>query len=95
MATILERPLVVPAGRRATRGAEEWHGCPPDPEEPPVTVLIPACADTARLEDDAVVDEAELAAAAFLARYGGRALDAYRSDCVGSSSGRLTPGSKS
>ena len=45
-----------------------------------MTVLIPACAPTARLEDDDVVDEAELAAVAFLSRYRGRTLDAYRSD---------------
>jgi len=45
-----------------------------------MTVLIPACAAAARLDDDPVVDEAELAAAAFLARYRGRTLDAYRSD---------------
>ena len=45
-----------------------------------MSVLIPACADTARLGDDDVVDEAELAAAAFLARYRGRTLEAYRSD---------------
>ena len=48
-----------------------------------MTVLIPACAVTARLEDEDVVDEAELAAAAFLARYRGRTLDAYRSDLRG------------
>ncbi len=48
-----------------------------------MTVLIPACADTARLEEADVVDEAELAAAAFLARYRGRTLDAYRSDLRG------------
>lgn len=45
-----------------------------------MTALIPACAAAARLEDDPVVDEAELAAAAFLSRYRGRTLDAYRSD---------------
>ena len=45
--------------------------------------MIPACAATARREDDDVVDEAELAAAAFLARYGGRTLEAYRSDLRG------------
>jgi len=51
--------------------------------EASVTMLIPACAPTARLADDDVVDEAELAAAAFLARYRGRTLDAYRSDLRG------------
>ena len=45
-----------------------------------MTVLIPAFGDAARLEDGDVIDEAELAAAAFLARYRGRTLDAYRSD---------------
>ena len=39
-----------------------------------MTVLIPACADPVRLADDNVVEEAELAAAAFLARYRGRAV---------------------
>ena len=52
-----------------------------------MTVLIPASADVARPEDNAVVDDAELAAAAFLARYRGRTLDAYRTDLRGSSSG--------
>ena len=41
-----------------------------------MTVLIPASADVARPEEDPVVDDAELAAAAFLARYRGRTLEA-------------------
>ncbi len=48
-----------------------------------MTVLISACADTARVPDDDVVDEAELAAAAFLARYRGSTLEADRSDLRG------------
>ena len=48
-----------------------------------MTLLIPASADVARPEDDPVVDDAELAAAAFLARYRGPTLDAYRGDLRG------------
>jgi hypothetical protein len=40
--------------------------------------------DTAR--DDFVIDEAQLAAVAFLARYSGRTLDAYRLRTLSSSS---------
>ena len=60
-----------------------------------MTVLIPACAATARLADDDVVDEAELAAAAFLARYRAGPWMRTGPTCGGSSSGRLTPGSTS
>ena len=41
-----------------------------------------------RLDADGAFDEAQLAAAAFLARYSGRTLDAYRHDLRGFSSGR-------
>ena len=34
-------------------------------------------------EDDVVIDDAQLAAVAFLARYSGRTLDAYRHDLCG------------
>ncbi len=39
-------------------------------------------------EPDCVADEAQLAAAAFSARYRGRTLDAYRHDLRGTSSGQ-------
>jgi hypothetical protein len=40
--------------------------------------------------DDFVIDDAQLAAVAFLARYSGRTLEAYRHTCAASSSGRPT-----
>lgn len=43
--------------------------------------------------DDFVFDDAQLAAVAYLARYSGRTLDAYRHDLRGSSSGRWTTSS--
>ena len=45
-----------------------------------MTALIPLTMPLGQPSDDATVDEAELAAAAFLARYQGRTLDAYRYD---------------
>ena len=41
-----------------------------------------------RLDANGAFDEAQLAAAAFLARYSGRTLEAYRHDLRGFSSGR-------
>ncbi|MGH3118313.1 MAG: hypothetical protein ACRDQ2_14620, partial [Gaiellales bacterium] len=41
-------------------------------------------------EPDYLVDETQLAAAAFLARYRGRTLDAYRTTSAASSSGQAT-----
>ncbi len=48
-----------------------------------MTVLIPASANVARREEEPVVDDAQLAAAGFLARYRGRTLEAYRGDLRG------------
>jgi len=45
-----------------------------------MTALIPVPLPYSRPSDDGPLDEAELAAAAFLARYQGRTLDAYRYD---------------
>ena len=45
-----------------------------------MTALIPVTVPLRRSLEDSTIDEAELAAAAFLARYQGRTLDAYRYD---------------
>jgi hypothetical protein len=45
---------------------------------------------TVEPRDDFVIDDAQLAAVAFLARYSGRTLEAYRHTCAASSSGRPT-----
>jgi integrase/recombinase XerD len=44
-------------------------------ETPPTDIRLP--------EDHVIIDDAQLAAAAFLARYSGRTLDAYRHDLRG------------
>ena len=54
--------------------------------EPTTTTIQPP-------EPNYLGDEAQLAAAAFLARYSGRTLDAYHHDLRGYSSGRLTSAS--
>ena len=53
-----------------------------------MTALIPVTVPLRRPLEDSTIDEAELAAAAFLARYQGRTLDAYATTCGRSSSGR-------
>ena len=53
-----------------------------------MTTIHETATSLQRLDADGAFDEAQLAAAAFLARYSGRTLDAYRHDFVASSSGR-------
>ncbi len=53
-----------------------------------MTELMPMPEIERATEGDDPADEAEVAAAAFLARYQGRTLEAYRYDCGRSSSGR-------
>lgn len=48
-----------------------------------MTTIATARPTLRRPEPDCLVDDAQLAAAAFLARYSGRTLDAYRHDLRG------------
>ena len=48
-----------------------------------MTTIYSTATSLQRLEADGALDEAQLAAAAFLARYSGRTLDAYRHDLRG------------
>ncbi len=60
-----------------------------------MTALIPKPTIESSTGQEERIDEAELAAAAFLARYQGRTLDAYRYDLRASSSGLATKDSSS
>ena len=48
-----------------------------------MTTIYSTSTSLQRLDADGAFDEAQLAAAAFLARYSGRTLDAYRHDLRG------------